>query len=372
MLRRIGNGDLAEVFVAVLNQDAREAEPDAAHTEPSASPSAPAARERARKPGDLVAVKRIWREMAKYDEIHRLLLAEGALAAQLAHPHVVEVFDVGTVGGRPYLAMEYVPGADLAHLLGHARPAALDPGCVLRIALDVCAALAYIHDADTRSGERLHIVHGDLTPTNILVSTAGVVKLIDFSVASPEAGTDAAASGDSPRATANDTGTGDAPAGDAASASANSDAGGDDSNASSDSAANTAHTVRGTYAYMSPEQARGQAIDRRTDVFALGVVLWELLAGQRLFRRAANYLTLAAVVEDDAPSLADIGVDLGAVTAELDAILQRALDKDRSARWPDMGSLQAALAPIAERAGWDVRPWALKSMVRRLLSVGAS
>ncbi len=362
MLRRIGNGDLAEVFVAVLNQDAREAEPDAdaAHSEPNANPSA---RARARKPGDLVAVKRIWREMAKYDEIHRLLLAEGALAAQLAHPHVVEVFDVGTVGGRPYLAMEYVPGADLAHLLGHARPAALDPGCVLRIALDVCAALAYIHDADTRSGKRLHIVHGDLTPTNILVSTAGVVKLIDFSVASPEAGTDATTSGDNARAAANNTDTGDAPAAGAGS--------GDNSDANSDSAADTAHTVRGTYAYMSPEQARGQAIDRRTDVFALGVVLWELLAGRRLFRRAANYLTLAAVVEDDAPSLADVGVDLGTVTAELDAILQRALDKDRSARWPDMGSFQAALAPIAERAGWDVRPWALKSMVRRLLSVGA-
>jgi serine/threonine-protein kinase len=350
MLRRIGQGDLAEVFVAMRA-------PSDEDVAPAAVPPPAAAASPDLRPGSLVAVKRIWREMARYPEVHQLLAEEGALAAELRHPNVARVFDVGVVGGRPYIAMEYVPGADLAHLRERARPGKLAPGCAVRIGLDVCAALAHVHEARARDGRTWHAVHGDVTPTNILVSTSGVAKLIDFSVAvlrdtateradiAPAAG-DALAAGDAPVA-------GDAPAaGDALAA-------GDAAHGS---------TVRGTYAYMSPEQARGEPIDQRTDVFALGVVLWEILSGQRLFRRQANYLTLAAVVEDEAPALASLGVDLGAATPALDRLLGRALAKRREDRHAQIAELAAELADTAEHAGWDTRPWTLQTSVRQLLS----
>jgi eukaryotic-like serine/threonine-protein kinase len=308
LLRRIGLGEMAEVFVATRTSG---------EDEPGAS-EAPAAD----GPLGLVAVKRISREMSRYDEILELFAREGELAARFDHPKVARVFDVGEVGQHPYIAMEYVPGGDLAHLLDRIAPHTLPPGLAVRVVLDVCEALEYVHDVADERGLPLHVVHGDLTPSNILVSTSGVAKLIDFSVAS----------------------SGIRDPGDT--------------------------TVRGTYAYMSPEQVRGQAIDRRTDVFAVGVLLWELLSGKRLFRRAANYLTLAAVVEEPVPLLAelDTGMDAGGGVAELDALLSRALAKDRDQRYSRIGELAAELGPLAERLGWDLRPWTLKTKVRELLS----
>lgn len=314
MLRRIGLGDLAEVFVALRAEGSAEPPPaaDDGHS------------------AQLMAVKRIWREMANYDEIHLLLEKEGELAAQLVHPNVVRVHDVGSVGGRPYIAMEYVPGCDLARLIERAQPGRLAPGPAIRAILDICAALEYVHHARDRNGRPLRVVHGDVTPTNILVSTRGVAKLIDFSVAVS-----------------------------------------DIDGSTDDAAADTARpTVRGTYAYMSPEQARGEPIDQRTDVFALGVVLWELLANRRLFRRNANYLTLAAVVEDEVPRLADLdGVELGDHVGELDRILARALAKRREQRFDSISQLESELRPLAESLGWDLRTWTLQTMVRDLLSV---
>lgn len=317
LLRRIGQGDLAEVFVAVRAGGDEDGDPALAAADHT--------------PGHLVAVKRIWREMARYADVHQLLAEEGALAAQIQHANVARVFDVSAVGGRPYIAMEYVPGADLAHLVERAQPGTLSPGCAVRIVLDIAAALAHVHEMRTPDGRTWHVVHGDVTPTNILVSTSGVSKLIDFSVALMR---EASGRAGSPAA----------------------------------SSIARAPTVRGTYAYMSPEQARGEDIDQRTDVFALGVVLWELLSGRRLFRRQANYLTLAAVVEEPAPALADLGVDLGPQTATFDRLLARALAKRRDDRHDRIADLAAELADTAESARWDVRAWTLQTRVRQLLS----
>ncbi len=326
MLRRVGNGDLAEVFVAIYMPEGRrvaQGEPIRAVWKSAAS-TAPLA------PGALVAVKRIWREMATYREVHRLLAREGRLAAELDHPNVARTFDVGDVGGRPYICMEYVPGADLAHLLARVHPRRLPIGVALRVILDICSALEYVHRASSRDRRPLHIIHGDITPTNILVSTCGVSKLIDFSVAVS------------------------------------------DLQDEEDEEDDDGHTVRGTYGYMSPEQARGEAIDQRTDIFALGVVLWETLTGQRLFRRAANYLTLAAVVEDPAPPLeaanADLCGDLGGATSVLDHILRRALAKRREDRYPDISEFASDLRALTEEEHWDLRSWTLQSTVRALLS----
>lgn len=313
LLRRIGLGEMAEVFVATRTRTEDETG-DETGDAPGDAPAGDG-------PLGLMAVKRVSREMSRYDEILRLFAREGELASRFDHPKVARVFDVGDVGGRPYIAMEYVPGGDLAHLLDRMAPDPLPPGPAVRIVLDLCEALQYVHDVTDDSGAPLHVVHGDLTPSNILVSTSGVAKLIDFSVAS----------------------SGERDPGDT--------------------------TVRGTYAYMSPEQVRGQAIDRRTDVFAVGVLLWELLSGKRLFRRAANYLTLTAVVEDEVPLLAGLGLDhLGDDVAAIDALLSRALAKDRDQRYGRIADFADELAPLAESLGWDLRPWTLKTKVRELLS----
>lgn len=296
LLRRIGLGELAEVFVA--------------------SRQAP---QGGGPPLELVAVKRVSREMAQYQQVFDLFAREGELGALMRHPNVVRIFDYGTISGRPYIAMEYIPGADLAHLIGRLAPATV-PTCVIaKLILDLCAALQYVHDACDAGGRPLGVVHGDVTPTNILVSTDGEAKLIDFSVASSDLGS------------------------------------GRDS------------TVRGTYAYMSPEQVRGEVIDRRSDVFSLGVVLWELLAGRRLFRRNANYLTLAAVVEDPVPRLAELGLALPGVE-RLDGVLMRALAKQREERYGQVAELAAALRPVIEELGWDLQPWTVRTAIRELLS----
>jgi len=308
LLRRIGLGDLAEVFVATRQADDEW------------------------NPADLVAVKRLNREMARYAEVAELFAREGEVARLMNHLNVVHVVDVGSVGDRAYIAMEYVPGADLAHLVHRVAPTPLPVVLTVKIILDMCEALQYVHTVTDDSGALLRVVHGDITPTNILVSTTGDAKLIDFSVSSRDAGD------------GRDT------------------------------------TVRGTYAYMSPEQVRGQPIDRRSDVFSLGVVFWELLTGRRLFRRNANYLTLAAVVEEPVPGIGEYmtspidgepsaaNASFDSMVARLDQVIARALAKNRRDRFADTGELAAELRPLVEEYQWDLRSWILQAAVRDLLS----
>ena len=166
-----------------------------------------------------------------------MFLDEASLLAQLHHPGIAQIYDLGQVGGAYYLAMEYVPGFDLMTIsLEHERHGELMlPELCARIVADAADALHYAHDAKGKNGQALSIVHRDVTPHNILLSTQGQVKLIDFGVA----------------------------------------------RASSATHRTQAGFVKGKYPYMSPEQITGQYIDRRVDVYALGLVLYELLTNVR-------------------------------------------------------------------------------------------
>ena len=259
------------------------------------------------EPGDraptAVAIKRLATAATVHPDLTAQLRAEGDLLVRglAPHPHVVRGHSTGDVAGRPYIEMELVPGADLRLLveLGGERP--MPPGAAVRSVLDVCGATSHVH--------RAGVVHGDINPSNILVRHDGVSKLCDFGVAVTPARR---------------------PGG----------------------------PVRGTAGYMSPEQVRGQEIDRRTDVFALAVVLWELLAGRRLFHRGASWLTLAAVVEAEVPPLpAAVG------TPPLDALLARALAKDTSVRFPDSETLAGELERLAGDRGWDLHREAVATLV---------
>lgn len=188
-------------------------------------------------PMGVCVVKRPHPQLCANAEFVRMFLDEASLLAQLHHPGIAQIFDLGHVRGVYYLAMEYVPGFDLMTIsLEHERHGELiAPELCARIVADAAAALHYAHDARGKNGQPLNIVHRDVTPHNILLSTKGVVKLIDFGVARASTATHRTQAG----------------------------------------------FVKGKYPYMSPEQITGQDIDRRVDVYALGLVLYELLTNVR-------------------------------------------------------------------------------------------
>ncbi len=188
-------------------------------------------------PRGVCVVKRPHRQFIQDEEFVRMFLDEAATLAQLHHPGIAQIDDLGQYQGIYYLAMEYVPGFDLMTLsLEHERQGELmDPHLCARMIADAAAALHYAHEAVDRSGTPLNIVHRDISPHNILLSTSGIVKLIDFGVAK------------------------------SASSIHRTQAG----------------LVKGKYPYMAPEQLAGQKIDRRVDIYALGLVLYELLTNVR-------------------------------------------------------------------------------------------
>ncbi|MBA2538938.1 MAG: serine/threonine protein kinase [Deltaproteobacteria bacterium] len=238
------------------------------------------------------AVKRLLTHLVRNDESREQFAVEQMLAISLPrHPNVVRGIEPGVVEGRPYLAFELAPGVDLRHIVappptpGNTAPiaVALPRERALSIVRAACDGVAHLH--------AFGWVHGDVCPGNLIVDRAtGVaggggerVTLVDLGVARR-------------------IGQGGA--------------------------------VRGTHAYMAPEQVQGHTWTEATDVFSLGVVLWELVSGKRLFHRGPPWLTMSAVVEDDVPKLAD---------SALDAIARAALAKDPAQRIPTAAELGARL-----------------------------
>ncbi|MGE0548086.1 MAG: serine/threonine-protein kinase [Kofleriaceae bacterium] len=242
---------------------------------------------RGRREGTTAAVKRLHTHLMRNDQVLAQFATERELATTLPrHRHLVHAIDAGDVDGRPFIAMELAPGEDLRKLLapapnpkgGTPAPVVLPRSRAIAIVVAACEALAHLHE--------LGWVHGDVNPGNLVVDDADHVVLVDLGVAR---------------------------------------------------AIGRGGEVRGTHAYMAPEQVRGEPWTPATDVFALGVVLWELIATQRLFHRGPPWLTMAAVVEAPAPALAD---------PALDAIARAALDKDPTQRTGSAAQLRDALTAL--------------------------
>jgi serine/threonine-protein kinase len=242
---------------------------------------------RARRGDTIAAVKRLHTHLTRNDEAMGMFAVEQQLTTTLPrHRNVVHGLDAGDVEGRPYVALELIEGEDLRRIVSppatkqNPTPASavIPHARVIQLVAAACDGVAHLHEAG--------FVHGDVCPGNLMVATDTTgdrVVVIDLGVAR---------------------------------------------------AIGEAGAVRGTHAYMAPEQVRGEAWTRATDVFALGVVLWELVAGARLFHRGPPWLTLAAVVEEEVPALRD---------AALDAIARRALAKNASLRIQSAAELAAAL-----------------------------
>jgi serine/threonine-protein kinase len=249
--------------------------------------------------GQAAAVKVIHPHLARDTDFVEMFLDEARIASCINHPNVCRVLDFGVSEGTYYLAMEYVMGETLADLLTQAMRAPearnVTAALVTQIVAQACEGLHAAHDARDPQGTPLNVVHRDVSPQNIMIGYDGSVRVLDFGVAS----------------------------------------------ASERLHVTRKDAIKGRLQYMAPEQMRGQPIDRRADLWSLGVILWEGLAGQRLFRREDETSTIAAVLHEPLPSLASCERP---VPASLQRIVARALQRDRDARYTTARELSLALS----------------------------
>src|SRR5262245_10045521 len=253
----------------------------------------------------LYVVKRVLPHLADDARFRGMLIAEARIASKMAHANICQVYELGETDGQLYIVMEYIEGITLLPLLRKASKEQLhlEFGLIAGIVQQTCDALHYAHELRERSGEYMGIVHRDVTPSNVFLTDSGVAKVLDFGIAKVK------------------------------DASAQTQTG----------------TVKGKYAYMAPEQLRGSTIDRRADVFAVGVVIYEMLALRRLFQRKTDYLTFRAVMEQPIPDLRRYRPDLPDALAE---VVSRALDRD-----PDGRFTTARLLGGAVLDALGTRPW---------------
>lgn len=274
ILRRLATGEMAEIFLArVVGLAGFE---------------------------KLVVVKRMLPQLLHDAELVALFLHEARLAALLQHSNVVQVFDVGVVEDSYFFAMEFVHGKDARQILKAAadRRVQIPLDVALTIVRDVCAGLHYAHEKLGQDGKPLGIIHRDVSPSNVLVSYDGGVKLVDFGIA---------------KARSRTTQTG-------------------------------ASRVRGTISYMSPEQWRSKPLDRRSDLFSLGIVLYELTTTSRLFRGSKDFAVMRKVMEEPVPSPSSVRPDY---PPGLAAIVEKALDRDRDLRYASAEQLQMDIETFA-------------------------
>ena len=247
-----------------------------------------------------VVLKRVLAERSRDPHFAALFLDEARIAAQLQHPNIAQVLDVGKLAGSYFFTMEYVHGEDVRHILHRSvslkRELAI--GHVLSIATGALAGLHHAHTRTTATGAPLGVVHRDVSPSNIMVSYEGGVKLLDFGVAT------------------------------AAERTSESSAG----------------TVKGKVAYASPEQCRGEKLDRRSDIYSLGIVMWEMLIGRRLYKLDSDYATMTAIVSQPVRRPGELRAG---VSPALDAIVMTALAKDREQRFATAAAMIDAIEQLA-------------------------
>ena len=249
----------------------------------------------------LVAIKCMLPGMAADEHFTGMFVDEARLAAQVGHPNVVQIYELGREGERLYIAMELIAGRDLRHILktAEAKGIRLPPQFAAYVVSKTAEGLDFAHRKIGTDGKPLGLVHRDVSPQNILVSYDGEVKVVDFGIA--KASTEA-------RGTQTQVGI-----------------------------------LKGKFAYMAPEQVTGHSLDRRADIFALGSVLYELLSGQRLFRGESDLTVLERVRE---AALPDFSVDLPPTAQRIVPVLQRALALSVEDRFEWAAEMAEALEPM--------------------------
>ncbi len=254
------------------------------------------------------AIKRILPHMARDTKFVEMFLDEARLVANLTHPNIGQIYDIGDVDGQYFIAMEYIEGLDLSDLLEHTqqRGEFLPLGVALYIAAQLLMALEFAHNYTGRDGQHVGLIHRDVTPHNVLLSNEGAVKLLDFGVA---------------KARDNQTKT-------------------------------QTGAVKGKFAYMAPEQIESaKDIDRRADVFATGIVLYELLTGAKPF--GDDLFAVNAILTRDPEDPRKHRPDLPQTIVN---ILMVALAKDRAQRYQSAQTMQQDLEEFMQASGIFVSP----------------
>ncbi|HTR52787.1 MAG TPA: serine/threonine-protein kinase [Kofleriaceae bacterium] len=267
----------------------------------------------------IVVVKLLRDELARSTQYVELFRHEAHVMLGLVHPNIAQVFDVGECEQRPFLVMEYVPGCDLRVLLKRAarRGIQIPLGDAIAIGIGACAGLHYAHEQRGADGRPLDLVHRDVTPGNVLVSFDGTVKLVDFGIA---------------KSSLRDRDT-------------------------------SAGELRGTLPYLSPEQCGKQPIDRRSDLFSLCALLYEISTGSRLHDAKSDYEVMRQIMQVPPPAPGSVRSDYPAGLAE---IVVKGLGKDPAERWATAQELQIALEELAAAERIRVSPLSLARTVREL------
>jgi serine/threonine protein kinase len=266
-------------------------------------------------------VKRILPHLSDDATFIKMFVEEAKLSARLAHPNIVQIFELGAVDGEYFISMEYIRGRDLAETMraiwktmGPPRPE-----LVAYIGREACRALSYAHSLADERGRPLGMIHRDVSPSNIMLSYEGAVKLLDFGIAK--------ALGEAPETT-------------------------------------KSGTMKGKYAYMAPEQTEGDDVDHRIDIFSCGIVLHEVLTGRRLFKGQNDILTIERVRRCDVPPPSQQNP---MVPPELDAILLKALARNRDDRFATAADMADALDDVVHAARFQ--PTHLAQMLHDLFPV---
>src|SRR6516225_1370158 len=233
-----------------------------------------------------VAIKRVLPHLSSKKKFISMFLDEARLSAQLSHSNCVQFFDIGVGDNAFFIVMEFVDGANLKAIIDHIKKHGRDfpVEAAVYIALELCKGLAYAHELTDQGGTPLHIVHRDMSPPNVLVTKNGEVKIVDFGLAKANTQLERSEPG----------------------------------------------IIKGKFSYLSPEAAMGQEVDSRTDIFAVGIILWELLTGQRLFLGETDFQTVKKVQQAVVPSVSQINRK---VPPELERIVNRTLARDPGARY---------------------------------------
>jgi len=263
-----------------------------------------------------VAIKRVLPHLSEKKQFMGMFLDEARLSAHLSHSNCVQVFDIGVGDNTYFIVMEFVDGADLKGVIEHRKrlnqPFPIEEACL--ICVRICEGLSYAHELIDQKGQSLHIVHRDMSPPNVLITRHGEVKIVDFGLAKANSQLEHSEPG----------------------------------------------IIKGKFSYLSPEAAQGQPVDARTDIFAVGIILWELLAGRKLFFGETDLETVRLVQAAKVPPIRSLNPR---VSPGLETVLARALSADPAQRYQSARDLGRDLNKILFHLGREVSSFDIAQLV---------
>ncbi|HVY47284.1 MAG TPA: serine/threonine-protein kinase, partial [Minicystis sp.] len=269
-----------------------------------------------------VAIKRVLPHLSEKKRFIAMFLDEARLSAHLSHSNVAQVFDIGVGDNAYFIVMEYVDGADLKMVIEYMKKSGkafpVEAACF--IAARICEGLTYAHELKGTDGAPLNVVHRDMSPPNVLITKHGEVKIVDFGLAK----------------------------------------------ATSQLEKSEAGIIKGKFSYLSPEAAQGLDVDHRTDIFAVGIILWEMLAGRRLFLGESDFATVKMVQSAQIPPLSQLNK---AVPVDLERILARALAREPEKRYASARDLGRDLTGFLYKFGRPVSAWDVAEFVRGAMAL---